>query len=121
METLPPDIRDHIHSDYGAVRETLKHGVSPSYARKANSQWTVWLCFCASIQLDPHLQNITNPIPFLQIYAHRVCTGELATNGLQIKKRSVEQYLRSVGQKLAGLGAKDPVWTRPENMISDSV
>ena len=47
-------------------------------------------------------------IPFLQIFAHKVCTGVLAANNKPIHKRSVEQYLRSVGQIFAAVGAPDP-------------
>ena len=49
-----------------------------------------------------------NKIPFLQIFDHKVCTGVLTANNKPIHKRSVEQYLRSVGQIFAAVGAPDP-------------
>ena len=54
----------------------------------------------------PHdLQDIRDKIPFLQIFAHKVRTGVLAANNKPIHKRSVEQYLRSMGQIFAAVGA----------------
>ena len=47
-------------------------------------------------------------IPFLQIFSHKVCTGVLAANNKPIHKRSVEQYLRSVGQIFAAVEGPDP-------------
>lgn len=42
------------------------------------------------------------------MFAHRVRAGTLAASGRSIKKRSVEQHLRSVGQIFASVGARDP-------------
>ena len=57
----------------------------------------------------PHdLQDISDKIPFLQVFAHKVRTGVLAANHKPTHKRSVEQYLRSVGQIFAAVGAPDP-------------
>ena len=108
MATRPPDISDRIRADHCAVRAAMGTGVSAGYAASTRSYWTQWLQFCAQLNLDPHLANITDPIPFLQIFAHRVRTGELAIHGQRVRKRQVEQYLRAVGQVLSGLGARDP-------------
>ena len=108
MATRPPDISDRIRADHCAVRAAMGTGVSAGYAASTRSYWTQWLQFCAQLNLDPHLANIADPIPFLQIFAHRVRTGELAIHGQRVRKRQVEQYLRAVGQVLSGLGARDP-------------
>jgi hypothetical protein len=42
------------------------------------------------------------------MFAHRVRTGQLAADGRPVRKRTVEQYLRSVAQIFASVGARDP-------------
>jgi hypothetical protein len=42
------------------------------------------------------------------MFAHQVRTGHLAANGRPVRKRTVEQYLRSVAQIFASVGAPDP-------------
>ena len=64
--------------------------------------------FCRWLQISPNLKDIEDPISFLQIFADRVRAGLLSTQGQLIKKRSVEQYLLSVGQIFASVGSNDP-------------
>ena len=70
--------------------------------------WTVWLGFCASLGIDPYLSQFKDPIPILQVFAHRVRTGQLAKRGKPVKKRQVEAHLRAVGQTFTSMGAHDP-------------
>jgi hypothetical protein len=42
------------------------------------------------------------------MFAHQVRTGQLATDGRPVRKWTVEQYLRSVAQIFASVGAPDP-------------
>ena len=56
------------------------------------------------MRITTDLQGIKDPIPFLQIFSHKVCTGVLAANHKQIHKISVDQYIRSVGQIFAAVG-----------------
>jgi hypothetical protein len=60
------------------------------------------------MRLTPHLDHIRDPVPILQLFAQRVRTGIDAADGKPVRKRSVEQYLRSVGQAFTGMGAPDP-------------
>ena len=60
------------------------------------------------MSIPTDLQGIKEPIPFLQIVAYKVLTGALAANHKPIHKRSVGQYIRSVGQIFADVGALDP-------------
>ena len=60
------------------------------------------------MHIPTDLQGIRYKIPFLQIFAYKVRTCVLAANHKPIKKRSVEQYIRSVGQIFAAMGAPDP-------------
>jgi len=58
--------------------------------------------------LDPFLQAFEDKIPVLQVFAHRVRSGELASNGNPIRARSIEDYLRFVSQTFLHVGADDP-------------
>ena len=78
-----------------------------SSRRKLHSHWTVWARFCGTLGLPSDLEGVRDPIPLLQIFGHRVRSGEYAIHGAGIRKRSVEQYLRSVGQVFAGMEAHD--------------
>ena len=70
--------------------------------------WDQWLTFCAELGIDPFLQAFEDKIPVLQVFIHRVRSGELAANGSKIRSRSVEDYLRAVAQTFLAMGTKDP-------------
>ena len=67
-----------------------------------------WDSFCHRLQIPPDLNRINNPVPFLHIFSHKVHTGVLAVKKTTIQKRSVEQYIRYVGQIFAVVGYPDP-------------
>ena len=104
----PPVINAEIRADYDAVRAAVESGVSAGYQKSLQSNFRQWERFCAEIGLDPLLQNIADPVPFLQFFAHRVRTGRCASRGKQVQKRAVEHYVRAVGQTIALLGPNDP-------------
>ena len=104
----PPVISAEIRADYDAVRAAVESGVSAGYQKSLQSNFRQWERFCAEIGLDPLMQNIADPVPFLQFFAHRVRTGRCATRGKQVQKRAVEHYVRAVGQTIALLGPNDP-------------
>ena len=57
----------------------------------------------------PDLQGIKDPIPFLQIYAEHVRTRIISAKEVPIKKRSIDQYLRSIGKIFASVGADETI------------
>ena len=63
---------------------------------------------CAWLRIPTDLQGINDPIPFLQIFTHKVRTVILADNHKPIHKRCVEQYIRSVGQIFVDVVSPDP-------------
>lgn len=58
--------------------------------------------------LDPFLEAFEDKIPILQVFAHRVRSGELAADGNPIRARSVEDYVRHVAQTFLHVGSADP-------------
>lgn len=58
--------------------------------------------------IDPLLEAVSNKVPFLQVFLHRVRHGECAADRHQVKSRTAEEYVRSVAQAYLSLGAPDP-------------
>ena len=56
----------------------MRSGASAGYASANRTYWTQWEKFCTRNSLDPHLTHVQDPVPFLQIFAHRVRSGDLA-------------------------------------------
>ena len=71
--------------------------------------WKKLDALCTWLRIPTDLQGIRDPIPFLQIFSHNFCTCVLAANYKPIHKRSVEQYIRSVGQIFLAVGGPDPI------------
>ena len=56
----------------------------------------------------PPTPTIESKVPLLQVFAQRLRTGALAPNGNPIRARTVEDYVRHVGQAFLNVGAEDP-------------
>ena len=55
-----------------------------------------WLHFCSWCILFPYLSGVSDPIPYLQMFADCIRVGTLVTNGAFVKKRNVEGYLCNI-------------------------
>ena len=55
-------------------------------------------------------------VPILQIFAHHMQTGELAARGRLVKKQAIEQYICSISQVHASMGAKDPCYDEVDSI-----
>ena len=94
--------------DLRAAQAAVALGVVPSRASAAAAQWHLWEDFCASLSLNPSLQQVPDPVPYLQVFAHRYRHGVINPSRRLVRGRTVEGALRSVGQTLASVGAADP-------------
>jgi hypothetical protein len=75
----------------------------------SDSHWSIWTWFLDNLDLDdPYLTDFADPVPLLQVFAHHLPTGVLAPSGDPLRSCSVEDYIRSVGQEIASVGALDP-------------
>jgi hypothetical protein len=57
---------------------------------------------------SPFLEALSDPIPYLQVFAQRYRDGRLSKSTLSVRSCTVEQALRDIGQTPASLGAPDP-------------
>ena len=95
----------------------MQAGVSTGRATAIETKWEVWVAFTVDLGLDPLLEAIEDKVHILQVFAERVRSGQLSASGRNLKSRSVEDYLRAVGQTNELLGLKDPHKAASSNAI----
>ena len=88
--------------------EDIREGLSVGQATAADGHWTKWAYFCARVALDPLLVAYKYPIPILNAFAQDYRTGNITPNSCGVRSRTVEDAVRSIGQVVVMLGAKDP-------------
>lgn len=108
MALMPREARDAFRADLSLVQEAVRAGVDPTYTRKKDNHWDIWVEYCSSISIDPSFDGILDPIPYLQVFAHRYRIGQIAARGNAVKSTPVSDVLRSVGQGFTSVGAPDP-------------
>jgi len=90
------------------VWETVRRGITTSRQLSNDNTWAIWTDFCVQLNCNPELADLDNPIPLLQLFAHRYRVGTLAPSGSPVRSRTVEGALRAVGQAFTTLGSPDP-------------
>ena len=108
MENAPPQARDELRSDLLAAQKTVRSGVVPSRDTKAQRLWGIWCSFCTSVNADPELSSVADPVPLLQAFAMRYRDGRISASGDPNRARSVEDAVRLVSQRFPLLGSQDP-------------
>jgi hypothetical protein len=93
---------------FSAVQAEVKAGVVPSRATAADQHWRIWTEYCLRHSLDPTLEGIEDPVPFIQIFAYKYRHGLINPSQKQVRSRTVEDAVRSVGQTFAAMGSPDP-------------
>ena len=112
MKNVTPIVCSEATAVYYAAHAAVTKGLSSPKLHKDTTVWRKWDSFCRWLHIPPDIHDIKDPTPFLQILAHRIRTGILAVKKKDIQKRSVDQYIHSVGQIFAALGAPDPQFNR---------
>jgi hypothetical protein len=105
---LDPVTSDRFRGYFNAAQATVLEGVSPGRASSSATAWSKWVVFTSDLGLDPFLEAFQDKVPFLQIFAGRVHSGELAARRNPVKSRSAEDHVRHVAQTFLNMGAKDP-------------
>ena len=98
---------DFIHS-FRAAADDVAEGLTASRTASADTHWAQWHTFCVRVALDPLLVSYRDPVPILNTFAREYRTGRISASGAAVRSRTVEDAVRSVGQTLAALGARDP-------------
>ena len=108
MEACIPEASNALRTDLLLLQEEINKGVFPSRTRADERCFRKWEIFCRDHNIDTFLDKVRDPVPFLQIFTHRVRSGLLAHNGEPVRSRTAEAYLQAVGQTFANVGIKDP-------------
>jgi len=108
LANCTPHKRDIIGSELRLIQDITATGMNSTRRGATDTTWDLWETFCTELRTDPYLQSVTDPIPLLQIFAHRYRIGQVAPSGAQVCSRTVEGALGAVGQTLALLGSLDP-------------
>lgn len=101
-------VRARFVDHFRVAAETVSKGVSSGRAKGTVTYWEKWLDFTTELGLDPFLEAFDDKVPILQVFMHRVRSGELAAHGDPIRARSTEDYVRAVAQTFLTVGADDP-------------
>ena len=103
-----PALQAHeFRADLGLVQDAIQARIVPGQVKTQDTHWKLWTKFCLSLQCDPELPGITDPVPHLQVFAVHYRSGRIAPRHKGVRSRTVEDALRSVGQTFARLGAHD--------------
>ena len=105
---MDPITADTFRRDFRTAQETVQAGVAARNAAQAITASNQWTEFTTELGLNPFLPALQDKLPVLQIFALRVCVGELAVNGHPIRARSAEAYVSQVAQTFLHMGAQDP-------------
>ena len=109
LDNCPTDALDAITGDLLSIARAVALGICVSRANATTSTWDLWCHFCSSLGIaDPTLQHLHDPIPVLQLFAHRYRLGIISPSKTPVRGRTVGDAVRAVGQTLAGLGRPDP-------------
>ena len=66
--------------------------------------------------LDPLIVAYQDHVPILNAFARDYRTGNIAPGSRSVRSRTVEDAVRSIGQAIVMLGAKDPRMTPTGNL-----
>jgi hypothetical protein len=108
LATCNPAERDQVCHELGIIKATTTTGIAVSRSNANDTTWDIREQFCFQLHFDPTLADISDPIPLLQLFAHRYRTGALAPSGSTVRSRTVQGALRAVGQAFATLGNHNP-------------
>ena len=108
LQTVEPTAAALFRRDFRLAQKDVQSGVSTGRARSACTHWRQWRIFTDSLAIDPFLETIDDKVPLLQVFARRLRTGELSPSRNSLRSRSVEDYVRSIGQTFLQLGLNDP-------------
>ena len=108
VEATPAAQRNAFLADLCLAEDATRAGILSSTQQAADKTWTIWKQFCGDLHLDPLLRGVDDPIAVLQVYAHRVRSGERSRSNKPVKASTVATSLREVGQAMALMGTNDP-------------
>ena len=106
LGAAPRSAADSFRRDLDISQQTVRKGVVWGTQESADRHWELWTNFCEELGLDP-LLRVPDPVPFLQVFATRYRRRPGKYPGECVRSGTVSNAIRSVGQTMASMGAKD--------------
>ena len=100
--------RDAFFVDLSAADAARRASVSIKRAAAQDSHWRQWERYCQALGIDPYLETQADKLSFLEVFAIRLRRGDLSSSGQPVHSRTVEDYLRTVGEEIASMGTQNP-------------
>ena len=88
-----PSTRDQCYLDWRTLPQTTALGGPAQQSANAATLWQLWQTFCADVGINAHRLPAQDPVPLLQVYAHRYRTGTLAPGRRSVRAGTVEDAL----------------------------
>jgi hypothetical protein len=108
VDNCPSYLRRDLQNELCLVQQAVSTGVSHQRSNATDNTWSTWSTFYASLNIDPTLQHIDDPIIPLQLFAHRYRHGQASPSKTAVRSKTVGDALRSVGQTITNLVFRDP-------------
>ena len=86
--------------------EAIAKGLYTSRSVSNDNHWTICPDFYTSVALNPLLLLYKEPIPILATFSAKYRRGNISASGKNFRSRTVEEFVRSIGQVPAAMGAK---------------
>lgn len=85
---MPPVQANEFKSDLGVVKEAMTNAVITPYAIRKTSYWALWCTFCNGSHINPFLQNLSNPVTYLQFFAVQYSDGSISPSGRPVRAKA---------------------------------
>ena len=105
---MPTAQANEFESHLGVVEAAISNAVTAAYAARKISHWAFWCTFCDGHHIDPFLQNLSDPVPYLQVFDALYRDGRISLSGRTIQTKTVSDALLSMAQKFTQFGTTNP-------------
>lgn len=82
MDTCHPTLKVTLQHEFSLIQQATTSGISTKQHKSGDTMWDIWQDFCHSISTNPYLTNTDDPIPIMQLFAHRYRTGGVAIKSI---------------------------------------
>ena len=119
MATVDPVAQTRFWNSFRSVTEDIREGLSTGQATAVDGHWTKWTYLRARVALDLLLVAYQYPVPILNAFTRDYQTVNITPNSRGVRSITVEDAVRSIGQAIAMLRAKDPRMTSTGKLTAD--
>ena len=77
---MDPITADYFRCDLDFAQNTVDDRVSAGSTQGTNTSWENWSGYVSKLAFNPLPETVSDKISIIQVFAQRVCTGELAAH-----------------------------------------